>query len=104
MFYSHQAFEFLSAKYKETDFSDELLGMMFKKITELKIDKSDISESEFISHFEMENASRIAKILNIGRTTAYALVKEGHFKTVRIGSAIRISKQSFDEWLDRQEF
>ena len=46
----------------------------------------------------------IAKLLNIGRTTAYALVKEGHFKIVRIGSAIRISKQSFDEWLDRQEF
>ena len=46
----------------------------------------------------------IAKILNIGRTTAYALVKEGHFKIVRIGSAIRSSKQSFDEWLDRQEF
>ncbi len=46
----------------------------------------------------------IAKILNIGRTTTYALVKEGHFKFVRIGSAIRISKQSFDEWLDRQEF
>ena len=46
----------------------------------------------------------IAKLLSIGRTTAYALVKEGHFKTVRIGSAIRVSKQSFDEWLDRQEF
>ena len=46
----------------------------------------------------------IAKLLSIGRTTAYALVKEGHFKTVRIGSAIRISKQSFDEWLDRQDF
>ncbi len=46
----------------------------------------------------------IARILNIGRTTAYSLVKEGHFKIVRIGSAIRISKQSFDEWLDRQEF
>jgi len=46
----------------------------------------------------------IAKMLNIGRSTAYALVKEGHFKAVRIGSAIRISRQSFDEWLDRQEF
>ena len=46
----------------------------------------------------------IAKLLGIGKTTAYALVKEGHFKIVRIGSAIRISKQSFDEWLDRQEF
>ena len=28
------------------------------------------------------------------------LVKEGHFKIVRIGNAIRISKRSFDEWLD----
>ena len=46
----------------------------------------------------------IAKLLSIGKTNAYALVKEGHFKIVRIGSAIRISRQSFDEWLDRQEF
>ena len=30
----------------------------------------------------------------------YILVKEGHFKIVRIGNAIRISKRSFDEWLD----
>ena len=42
----------------------------------------------------------IARILGIGRTSAYTLVKEGHFKIVRIGNAIRISKRSFDEWLD----
>jgi excisionase family DNA binding protein len=42
----------------------------------------------------------IAKMLNISRTAAYNLTKEGHFKIVRIGSAIRISKKSFDEWLD----
>ena len=42
----------------------------------------------------------IASMLNIGRTSAYNLVKEGHFKTVRVGNAIRISKKSFDEWLD----
>ena len=41
-----------------------------------------------------------AHILGIGRTSAYILVKEGHFKIVRIGNAIRISKRSFDEWLD----
>ena len=45
----------------------------------------------------------IAAILNIGRTSAYLLVKEGHFKVVRIGNAIRISKKSFDEWLDSLE-
>ena len=42
----------------------------------------------------------IAQILGIGRTSAYILVKEGHFKIVRIGNAIRISKRSFDEGLD----
>lgn len=45
-------------------------------------------------------ARDIAQILGIGRTSAYILVKEGHFKIVRIGNAIRISKRSFDEWLD----
>jgi len=42
----------------------------------------------------------LLKFLGIGRTSAYILVKEGHFKIVRIGNAIRISKRSFDEWLD----
>ncbi|AVM68310.1 DNA-binding protein [Lachnospiraceae bacterium oral taxon 500] len=42
----------------------------------------------------------IAKMLNIGRTAAYNLTKEGHFKIVRIGNTIRVSKKSFDEWLD----
>ena len=45
----------------------------------------------------------ISSILNIGRTSAYLLVKEDHFKIVRIGNAIRISRKSFDEWLDRLE-
>lgn len=45
----------------------------------------------------------IAAMLNIGRTSAYQLVKEGHFKIVRIGNAIRISKKSFDEWLESLE-
>ena len=43
----------------------------------------------------------IAKMLNIVRTSAYNPTKEGHFKIVRIGNTIRISKKSFDEWLDK---
>ena len=41
----------------------------------------------------------VAKMLGIGRSSAYSLVRGGHFKTVRIGASIRISKASFDEWL-----
>lgn len=44
----------------------------------------------------------IANLLGISISSAYELVKKGHFKTVRIGTAIRISKKSFDEWLDSQ--
>lgn len=42
----------------------------------------------------------IAKMLGIGRTSAYNLVKENHFKVVKIGAAIRVSKKSFDDWLN----
>ena len=46
----------------------------------------------------------IAEILSISMTSAYSLVRKGHFKVVRIGNAIRISRKSFDEWLDEQTF
>lgn len=45
----------------------------------------------------------IAAILHIGRSSAYTLVRKGYFKSVRIGTAIRISRKSFDEWLDQLE-
>ena len=43
----------------------------------------------------------IRDILSIGKNAAYRLANSGQFKTVRVGSAIRISKKSFDEWLDK---
>ncbi len=46
----------------------------------------------------------IAEILDIGRAAAYGLAKQGQFKTVKIGKVIRISKKSFDEWLDSQTY
>ena len=42
----------------------------------------------------------IAKILNISQNTAYKLVKSNVFKSVKIGSQYRISKKSFDYWLN----
>ena len=44
----------------------------------------------------------VQNILGISRASAYNLVKKGYFKIVRIGCTIRISKKSFDEWLDSQ--
>ena len=43
----------------------------------------------------------IQDILSISKPSAYNLVKQGSFRSVRIGGSIRISKRSFDEWLDQ---
>ena len=42
----------------------------------------------------------IAVILGVSQARAYSLVREDLFKSVRIGNAIRISKRSFDLWLE----
>lgn len=45
----------------------------------------------------------IAAILGIGRTSAYKLAKSGAFKIIRIGNMIRISRKSFEDWLEMEE-
>ena len=45
----------------------------------------------------------IAAILGIGRSSAYKLAKSGTFKIIRIGNMIRISRQSFEDWLEMEE-
>lgn len=42
----------------------------------------------------------IQQILDISRSTAYLLIKRKLFKSVKVGKQIRISKKSFDKWLD----
>lgn len=42
----------------------------------------------------------IREILNIGKNASYDLLDNSHFEFIRIGKAIRISKKSFDEWLN----
>ena len=44
----------------------------------------------------------IQDILSVSRPTAYNLVKSNVFHSVRVGGRIRISKKSFDAWLDQQ--
>ena len=43
----------------------------------------------------------IMAILDISRSSAYILIKKNLFRSVKIGNQLRISKASFDEWLDK---
>ena len=43
----------------------------------------------------------IAEQLGVSKKVAYSLVKSGQFSYVRVGRAIRVSKLSFDKWLNQ---
>ena len=49
------------------------------------------------------SVDEIKSILGIRKRKAYDLCKTNCFKVVRVGSAIRISKTSFDSWLESIE-
>ena len=42
----------------------------------------------------------IQDILGVSKTTTYRLIKSGVFHSVRVGGQHRISKKSFETWLD----
>ena len=49
------------------------------------------------------SVAEIMEILEIGRNKAYELCNSNAFRTIRIGKTIRVSKSSFDQWLDDNE-
>ncbi len=52
---------------------------------------------------QVYTCDEIQEILGISRTTAYRLIRSDVFHTVRIGGQYRISKKSFDAWLNQIE-
>ena len=44
----------------------------------------------------------LQEILGISRLTVYELLKKHEFRWIQIGNKYRISKKSFDEWLDQK--
>ena len=46
------------------------------------------------------SVQEIADILQISRSMAYNLCSQSLIKTLRVGKYVRVSKPSFDEWLD----
>lgn len=43
----------------------------------------------------------LQEILGISRPTVYNLLKKKEFRWIRPGGKYRISKKSFDDWLDK---
>jgi excisionase family DNA binding protein len=46
--------------------------------------------------------TELANLLRISRSKAYDLCRQNLFKVIKVGRSVRVSKLSFDEWLDNQ--
>lgn len=46
------------------------------------------------------SVQEVAEILQISKSMAYEICKKSLFKTVKVGKYVRVSKPSFDSWLD----
>ena len=76
---------------------------MFENKIEAMNKQSGATDDSLGVEKRVYTVEEIMDILNIGKNTAYALVNSGVFHFVKVGGHYRISKKSFDKWLDNME-
>lgn len=64
-----------------------------------------MKESVYKSYDELPlflNAELIGKVLGVSSTTAYELLHQKDFPSVRVGSRLIVPKEKFREWVNSQ--
>ena len=64
-----------------------------------------MKESQFASYDELPlflNADQMSKILGISISSAYELMHETDFPSLRIGSRFVVPKEKFRQWVETQ--
>lgn len=77
--------------------SEELLEQRIKELNSADNGAIDAADDPDRRTYSVED---IQMILDISQSTAYKLIRRKVFKSVKAGRQIRISKSSFDAWLD----
>lgn len=47
------------------------------------------------------NAAMVARVLGVAPSSAYELIHEGDFPTLRVGSRMVVPKEKFIEWVEQ---
>ena len=74
--------------------------MPFLTGKEVTVSELQDGTMESIQECRTYTVNDVARILGVSTNAVYRLIPEKLFRSVRIGSAIRISKRSFDHWLE----
>lgn len=55
-------------------------------------------------HEPMLNAEEAAELLNVPRSTLYELVRSRHLPHVRVGRALRFTREQLARWVDENSY
>lgn len=96
---------FLGYNFLNRELFAELLADCTRKGVSMSVIEQKTSDigccsSQAVNDKKTYSVLEIADILQISKSKAYELCKDADFKVVRLGRSIRISKASFDAWLD----
>ena len=72
--------------------------MFEDKVAEMNTDTQAVYTPSYEKR--VYTVEEIQDILGISKTSAYNLVKSNAFHCVKVGGHYRVSKKSFDAWLD----
>ena len=72
--------------------------MFEDKVAEMNADTQTVYTPSYEKR--VYTVEEIQDILGISKTSAYNLVKSNAFHCVKVGGHYRVSKKSFDAWLD----
>lgn len=59
-------------------------------------------ENSFTEYSNIVTTEELQKMLNIGKNTAYKLLRDGDIKSIRIGKIHKIPKVNVIEFINRQ--
>ena len=68
----------------------------------IKTTRREFTMSTVMTEQRCYTVKDLQKILGLSRPVVYELLKRNEFRWIMIGGKYRISKKSFDEWLDGQ--
>ena len=83
-------------------FNDKFYAKVDGKFYEITREVAKAGISDYRNEVRCYTVKDLQEMLDVSRSTVYKLLRQNEFRWIQLeGGGYRISKKSFDEWLDK---
>ena len=83
-------------------FNDKFYAKVDGKFYEITREVAKVMLSAYRNEVRCYTVKDLQEMLDVSRSTVYKLLRQNEFRWIQLeGGGYRISKKSFDEWLDK---